>query len=98
MLCALVDRARAVENLVELCIVVALSMRLLDGGDEVLWSTASELSYPRGLLPIAMVAAVEATLAVIVVVVSIIDAPFIIAFVVATWWTSGWGTRVISSR
>jgi len=36
MLYALMDRARAIEELVELCVVVALSTRLLDGGDEVL--------------------------------------------------------------
>jgi hypothetical protein len=44
MFCALMDQARTIEKLVEPCAVVALSMRLLDGGDKVLWSVASELS------------------------------------------------------
>ena len=86
MLCALVDQAQAIEELVKLCAIVALSMRLLDGGDEVLWSAALKLSYPRGVLSIMMVMAIEAMLAIILMMVSIIAALFITAFVIVTWW------------
>ena len=91
MLCALMDRAWAIKELVELCVVVALSTRLLNGGNEVLWSATSEPSYPGGLLSIMMITVVEVTLAVVIAVVSIIAASFIMAFVVAMWWTIGPG-------
>ena len=91
MLCALVNGARAIEEPVKLCDVVTLRTRLLDGSDEVLWSAASELPCPQGLLPVTMVMVVKAMLAVVIAVVSIIAAPFITAFVIVTWWTIGSG-------
>lgn len=81
------NRARAVEKLVERRAVIALSTRLLDESDKVFKSAASKSTCSQGLLPVVTVTAVKAVLTIVIAVVSVISAPFIAALIITTWWT-----------
>lgn len=43
VLVVLMIRAWSIEELLLLCVIVVLSARLLDGGDDVVWSVATKL-------------------------------------------------------
>ena len=82
MLGVLVERARAIEDLLVLLIVVALGVRFIDGSDDVVWPAAVILTRLGSFWPItAAVTMVTAVVVAVVVVASVIG-----AVVVAACW------------
>ena len=78
----LVKRARAIEDLLVLLIIVALGARLTDGSDDVVWPTAAILARPGSFCSItAAVAMVVWVIGTAVVVASVVG-----AVVVAACW------------
>ena len=86
MLAVLVNREWFVEELLICCVVATLSARLLDGGDDVVWSAATKLYNFRSLRPIDIVTVMIIMVAVAVVIATdaVIIAPFFTAVVIAT--------------
>lgn len=79
------------EELAELCVVVTLMARLVDGGDKIVRPMASKVARSRGLLGIAAVTAIAVTVPIITVViatvvVAVVLALIIPAFFVASRW------------
>jgi len=77
MLSILVERARAIEDLLVLLVIVAIGARFVDGGDDVVWLTAVILTRLGSFWPITatvsmMTAVVVAAVAVAAVVGAII--------------------------
>ena len=50
----LVERARAIEDLLVLLVIVALGARFIDGGDDVVWPAAAILTRPGSFWPITI--------------------------------------------
>ena len=81
----LVKRARAIEDLLVLFVVVALGARLTDGGDDVVWPSAAILARPGSFRSItAAVTMVTAVIKAAVVVASVVG-----VVVVAARWVRG---------
>jgi len=75
----LVKRARAVEDLLVLFIIVALGARLTDGGDNVVWPAAAILARPGSFCPItAVVTMVAAVVRVAVIVALVVRAVIVV--------------------
>ena len=79
MLGILVERARAIEDLLVLLVVVALGTRFVNGGDDVVWSAAAILTSFRPFRPVAT----TIMMVVAVIVAAVTVAPFVGAIVVA---------------
>ena len=82
MLGVLVERARAVEDLLVLLVVVALGVRFINGSDDVVWPAAAILTRLRSFWPITNAVMMVTTVIVAVVVV----ASIIGAVIVAACW------------
>ena len=75
MLGILVERARAVEDLLILLVVVALGSRLVNSGDDMVWLVAAILTRLRALWPImATVPMMTAVIVAVVIVASVVGA------------------------
>ena len=70
MLCVLVERARTIEDLLILLVIVPLGARLIDSSNEVVWSAATILTGLEPFWPIMAVIPVETTVVVAAVVVA----------------------------
>ena len=79
----LVKRERAIKDFLVLLIIVVLSARLIDGGDDVVWLAAVILTGLGSLWPIT--AAVP--MVTVVIVAAVVVASFVGAVVVAARWT-----------
>ena len=79
MLCVLVERARTVEDLLILLIVVPLGTRLIDSTNEVVWPAATILTGLEPFWPITAAIPVENAVVVAAVVVASVIGAVIIA-------------------
>ena len=82
MLSVLMERARAIEDLLVLLVVVALSTRFINGGDDVDWPAAVILTRLGSFWPIMA----TVPMMTVVVIVSVIVAPVVGAIIVAASW------------
>ena len=80
MLGVLVETARAINDLLVLLVIVALGVRFINGGDDVVWPTAAILTRLGSFWPItAAVTMVTAFVIVVVIVASVVGAVIIAA-------------------
>ena len=79
MLCVLVERARTVEDLLILFIIVPLGVRLINSSNEVVWPAAMILTELEPFWPITAVIPVETAVVVAAVVVASVIGAVIVA-------------------
>ena len=82
MLGILMERAWAVEDLPVLLIIVALSARLINGGDDMVWPAAAILTMLGSFWPITTAVPMVTT----VIVATVAVAPVIRAIVTTVSW------------
>ena len=78
----LVERARTIEDLLVLLVVVALGMRLINGGDDVVWPTAVIMTRLGSFWPITI--AVPMVTAVVIAAIDV--APLVGVIITAVSW------------